>query len=172
MDDVPSEIRNAFEALRGSRRGLYIHGPVGCGKTHIAHALRKEWDDGATLRAQFWNTTELIRLMKADFDRKPKDKTRPETMILGLDQLLFLDDLGAERMSDYVADVFQTIVNDRYERMIPIIITSNLPLSALAERLGESGDRIASRLVEMCDIFELKGNDRRMEHVSKTVIMH
>ncbi len=165
--DVPSEIRELFDKIKTTRRGIYLHGEVGTGKTHIVNALHSGARDTIGVRCVLWNTTELLRALRADFDLKPIDKSHVDQNLLEFKGLLILDDLGAEKMTDWVAETFYLILNKRYNEMLPTIITSNLPVSALAEKVG---DRVASRIVEMCDIVELKGGDRRFEKVNKIIV--
>lgn len=165
-EDVPQEIRDRFEKIRETRRGLYIHGPVGTGKTHIAYALNKHWDEKGG-KVIFWNTTKLLRSIKNDFDKKFYDKDREEEKIMSSRALLFLDDMGAEKITEFAAETFYLIVNHRYQEKVPVIFTSNLPIADLADRIG---DRTASRIVEMCDVVELIGEDRRMESINKIEI--
>lgn len=159
--DLPETIRQKFESMRETRRGMYIHGGVGTGKTHTMYALIRHVFGNPIV----WNTTELMHEIKVDFDRPYGEKANPESEILRSRKLLFLDDMGAEKMSEFVAEKFYLIINDRYEKNIPIIVTSNLSIAELADRVG---DRIASRIVEMCDVIELSGKDRRMDKSSKT----
>jgi DNA replication protein DnaC len=165
-ESVPQDIRDRFEKIRETRRGMYIHGPVGTGKTHIAYALKKHWDEKGG-KSIFWNTTELLRSIKNDFDKKLYDRDREEERIMGSRGLLFLDDIGSEKITDFVAETFYLIINHRYQENLPIIFTSNLPIADLADRVG---DRTASRIVEMCDVIELVGEDRRMESVQKVQV--
>lgn len=166
-DEVPAEIRKLFENIRKSRKGIYIHGDVGTGKTHIAYALHDAVKEKLGVRSSFYNMTELLRDIRADFDRAPIDKERPEERLLGSRAMLFLDDVGAEKVTDWVAETLYLIINTRYNERLPFIITSNLPVAELADRIG---DRTASRIVEACDIVELKGGDRRITGKSKITI--
>lgn len=167
-EDAPEKVREMFQATFETRRGMYIHGEVGTGKTHIAYALKGRFDDPSKGRwSRFWNTTELLREIRRDFDRSPYEKTHADSELMRYDGLLFLDDVGSEKISDWVAETFYMIVNRRYTEMLPTIITSNLPIPALAERIG---DRTASRIVEMCEIVELVGPDRRIQNQKKTTI--
>ena len=162
-DDIPRNIQDLLWKIPETRRGIYIHGEVGSGKTHIVYAIKKWWDERAPIRKSvFWNTAELIREIKLDFDRQPIDKKRIEEGMIGEDKqpLLFLDDIGAEKMTDFVAETFYLIINDRYIHVRPVIYTSNLSIEELADRVG---DRIASRIAESCDIINLKGGDRRIQ---------
>lgn len=171
IEDVPQQIRELFEKLPESRRGIFIHGDVGTGKTHLIYALRASWEatqapSGRMRRAMFWNTTELLRSIKADFDRAPADKERAEERLMEHSGLLFLDDLGSERMSDWVGETFYLIINHRYNRMLPTIFTSNFGVADLAERIG---DRTVSRIVGSSDVVELIGPDRRITNNKITI---
>ena len=158
-EEVPKDIQAKFEVIRESRQGIYIHGGIGTGKTHIAYALNANSKDKAKLDSRFWNTTELLRELRLDFDRKPEDKEHEESELFNFRGLLFLDDIGAEKLSDWVLETFYLIVNKRYNEKLPTIFTSNMPIAELAERIG---DRTTSRIVEMCDIIKLEGKDRRI----------
>lgn len=158
-EEVPEDVREHFEQIRDTRRGIYLHGEVGSGKTHIAWALAKRWEEQTGRPPLFWNVSELIRSIKSDFNKHPYDQEREEEYIMQHRGLLFLDDLGAERATDFVADTLYLIVNRRYEEKIPMIITSNLDLGELSDRVG---DRIASRIAGMSEVIELKGGDRRI----------
>lgn len=159
-DDVPSDIRKAFEGMKQSRKGIYIHGGIGSGKTHIAYALMNETERVLGVRTMFWNTSELLRELRADMVRHDYDKRYTDERVMKFRGLLFLDDIGAEKLSDWVNETFYLIVNERYNEMIPTVFTSNLTLGELADHVG---DRTVSRIVELCDVFELSGGDRRIQ---------
>lgn len=72
--------------------------------------------------------------------------------------LLVVDDLGAVKGSEWIEEINFRLVNYRYERMLPTLLTSNLRPAELASALGE---RVASRLAEMTQRVALKGTDRR-----------
>jgi len=166
-EQVPEEIRAKFGQIKKTRRGLYIYGDVGTGKTHIAYAMLKKWQEVAGYEAKFCNMPELVNEIRADFDRLPLDKSRIDERINDYNGLLFLDDVGAEKITDWVAEKFYLIINRRYSQLLPVIITSNLSIAELAEKVG---DRTASRIVEMCDIIFLEGKDRRVENIIQTKV--
>lgn len=165
--DVHEKVQKLFGAMKTSRKGIYLHGDVGTGKTHVAYALYGAAGEVLGVKAMFRNTSELLRAIKLDFDRNGADKERAEGVIMEFKGLLFLDDLGAEKMTEWVLETFYLILNRRYNEMLPTIITSNFPIAELAERIG---DRTVSRIVEMCDVVELSGEDRRIKNQSKTKI--
>lgn len=183
-EDVPEEIKKLFEEVPSTRRGIYIWGGVGTGKTHIAYALyrnavakariltkkAKSWsgeeDSFDIERPKFWNTTELFREIRLDFDRK-EYKKRTEEELMTHRGILFIDDIGSEKLSDWVMETFYLVINKRYNDNLPVVFTSNYNIEELGNRIGE---RIASRIVETCHIFELTGDDRRMMSAKKSVI--
>jgi DNA replication protein DnaC len=72
--------------------------------------------------------------------------------------LLHIDDLGAEKRSDWVLEQLYAIVDERYATNRSILVTTNMEVGALEEQIGE---RTVSRLAEMCDTLPLYGDDRR-----------
>jgi DNA replication protein DnaC len=79
-------------------------------------------------------------------------------------ELLVLDDLGAEKTADWVNDRLYLIVNRRYEECRPIIVTTNLGLDELTEKLG---NRIVSRLCETADLWDkFPKEDYRRKHMT------
>lgn len=133
---------------REENEGFILRGPTGCGKTHIAVAILK-----SVIRRGFtgvyFNFTDLLSRIR---DSYQEDGTETEGTLLNIVDhcdLLVLDDVGAERPSEFVRDRLYLIINRRYENARPIIITTNLDDDELRERVGE---RTASRLCEMCAI--------------------
>lgn len=75
--------------------------------------------------------------------------------------LTVLDDLGTAKPSEFVAERIYMLLNYRLEAELPVIATTNYSLGELEERLGHG--RIVSRLVGMCDIYKLEGQDWRLK---------
>ncbi len=167
-EDVPKKLQAYVLKIRESRRGLYIHGSVGSGKTHIMYAIGKHIEEAPSfggLRVRAYNCTDLLRDIRNDFSSvDPYSKKHILESLLEFKGLLMIDDIGSEKLSDWVLETFYSIVNKRYEEVLPTIFTSNLPLSELAERIG---DRTVSRMVESCDVFEVSGEDRRLKKHNK-----
>lgn len=164
--DVPQHIKDLFAGIFNTRKGLYIHGTVGAGKTHIAYAILKHYEEPpATRRGVFWNTAELLQEIKDDYDRHTTDKNHTFERLMESNQLLFLDDIGSETPTDWVRERFYSVINRRYNHCLPIIFTSNFTIAQLSTRLG---DRIASRIVEMSHVVHIVGEDRRIKKQSDT----
>lgn len=138
---------------------LLIVGPTGVGKTWQAYgALRAAV---CTSVSPAWAATTF-----ADFtaELRPSGKDPEGAMSTYRDAgILLLDDLGAAKSSEWVEETTYRLLNHRYEAMLPSIFTTNLPLADLREGLG---DRLASRLVEICDRVVLIGGDRRRTKVT------
>ena len=72
-----------------------------------------------------------------------------------------LDDLGKEKTSDWVNEILYSIINYRYENLLPMIITSNLTISQLSKKTGEA---TVSRLLEINKIIRFGSKDYRTEN--------
>ena len=162
--------------------GLLFTGDNGVGKTHLAVAVLRELAERKGARGQFWDFHELLREIRNSYD--------PETLTTELQVLepvveadvLALDDLGAWKMTDWMNDTLFYILNSRYLAKRPTLITTNYQdvdreaaLAAdsmrrkefLVERIGQ---RLRSRLMEMCLVVPLKGPDhRQMRQTSNQV---
>lgn len=158
-EDVRGDIREKFERMSTTRKGLYIYGTVGTGKTHTAYALSESAKEKTGLSARIYNTTELFMDMRKDINREPAEKKNLDKELMEYEGILVLDDIGAEKLSDWVFETFYLILNKRYNDMTPTIFTSNYSIEELSQRIG---DRTTSRIVEMCDIVRLDGKDRRL----------
>jgi DNA replication protein DnaC len=76
------------------------------------------------------------------------------------DDLLVIDDLGAEKGTEWVVEQLYRIVDYRYRMCLPLVVTTNLSGREIRDRFG---DRILSRLVEACTAVKLTGDDKRSE---------
>jgi DNA replication protein DnaC len=136
-------------------RGLYFAGDVGTGKTTLAMLV-----SGAAIRADrsvaIYSTPRLLNMVRDTIGNG--ESTQQLLDKLATVDLLHLDDVGAENTSDWVLEQLYSIVNARYEDERSTIITTNLMPPELAEQIGA---RTASRLVEMCQLVPVEGEDRR-----------
>jgi DNA replication protein DnaC len=146
-------------------RGLVLYGPHGVGKTHLAVGILKACVRAKGARAYFFETRELLRLVRDTYNRSVEE-TEMEVLKPLLDaDLLVLDDLGAERTSEWVQETLGLVVNTRYNGKRATIFTSNLvdgPDSTDPRSfIFQLGARTRSRLIEMCDWVEIRGADIR-----------
>lgn len=147
-------------------------GPVGTGKTHkllevmagwiLEDCIAKSWMVVREIKQpwifnHFMTVSDALRRIKLSFDRSGEVDVA-EQMVNA--KVLFLDDLGVEKTSDWTREVFFNVINERYTWMRPMLITTNLTMQEIAKVYG---DRMASRLVEMCEIRKFAGPDRRLK---------
>ncbi|MFJ5644102.1 ATP-binding protein [Streptomyces sp. NPDC093223] len=138
-----------------STRSLLVVGPTGTGKTHYAYSvLRAVAETGSRNGWASYTAADLYAQLRP---RTGRDSEATFETIAGTD-VLFVDDLGAAKLTEWTEEVTYRLINHRYEQCKPGIFTSNVPPTQLRDALGE---RIASRLTEMCERITLKGDDRR-----------
>ncbi len=154
-----------FSEALASGEGLYIEGTNGTGKTHLAAAIGlflTEQEYSVIMKTSF----DLLEEIKRAFD----DPARSEYKIMRAYRecdLLIIDDLGKEQCTDWSMSILYSIVNDRYESMRPIIITTNFGDEDLIRTLTPKGygsqkiEAIISRLREMSKVLTMAWEDYR-----------
>lgn len=139
-------------------KGWAFLGDVGTGKTHLAVGMTREMIERYMLKAKVISTPAL---MASFYDNMKVDGRIQSLMELYKEVDLFvLDDLGAEKPSDYAATQIFLVMNHRLMHKKLTFITSNYSIRIIAERVG---DRIASRIIEMCRLVIISGGDYRLK---------
>jgi len=131
---------------------LFLHGPAGTGKTHLATALLRQYPQGfVTKPQQIYRDCRGLNGTAEEMAAIAKYVNAPYMLI---------DDLGQDKKTDFSFSVLYEIIDGRWmnERK-GLIVTSNLSLDQLTVKLDD--DRIASRLKGMCKVINLTGKDRR-----------
>jgi DNA replication protein DnaC len=145
-------------------RGIWLMGDVGTGKTTLAMLVSKTaLEDGRTVA--IYSLPKLLARVRRTYDAGPGEDSYLELFerLTSVD-LLHIDDLGAEKRSDWVLEQLYALVNERYEAKRSILVTTNLDQADLEEQIGA---RTVSRLVEICgDPLPLFGEDRRVRLAS------
>ncbi len=139
-------------------RGLWFMGTVGTGKTTLAMLVSKAALEAGRSVAIY----SLPRLLNEIRDTHRAERSHVDLLdrLTAVD-LLHIDDVGAERSTDWVLEELYSIVNARYEDRRSMLITTNIEdREKLCEQISE---RTVSRLTEMCDELPLVGDDRRMD---------
>jgi DNA replication protein DnaC len=140
-----------------TKHGLYIHGGVGTGKTHLAIGIIKAaFQHG--LYGAVVNVPKLLNTIKDSF--KDRAIVAQDEVYAKKRFIVLLDDLGAEKTSDWACETLYDIINTRYESNMPTLITSNCSPSEMTSRIGL---RTADRLREMCSIVTVGGQSWRGE---------
>ena len=164
--------------------GLLLTGGNGVGKTHLAVAVLRELVTAKGARGQFWDFHELIREIKNSYDAETRTSELQVLEPVVEADVLLLDDLGAWKMTDWMNDTLFYILNSRYLARRATLITTNYQdvdreaaLAAdpmrrrefLVERIGQ---RLRSRLMEMCLVVPMDGPDwRQVRQASNKVIV-
>ncbi|MEX0993086.1 MAG: ATP-binding protein [Solirubrobacterales bacterium] len=141
-------------------RGLWFMGDKGTGKTTLAMLASKS-ALAAGHSVAIYSVPKLLAEIRDTYDSQPGERSYMDfyQRLVGVD-LLHLDDLGAEKQTDWVLEQLYSLVNERYEQERPIIVTTNLGFEQLEQQIGA---RTVSRLVEICgDPLPLFGEDRRI----------
>ena len=150
-----------LEANVEAGRGLWLMGDTGTGKTTLAMLVSK-----AALQANrsvaIYSLPKLLARIRRTYDAEPGgDSYLSFFERLTSVDLLHIDDLGAEKRSDWVLEQLYALVNERYEAQRSMLVTTNLDQQELEEQIGP---RTVSRLVEICgDPLPLFGPDRRIQ---------
>ena len=150
IDDLDSRLQEG--------QGLWLFGDTGTGKTTLAMLISKAaLEAGKTVA--IYSLPKLLARIRRTYDSEPGgDSYLSFFERLTSVDLLHIDDLGAEKRSDWVLEQLYALVNERYEAQRSILITTNLPHPELEEQIGS---RTVSRLTQMCDEVEVRGDDRR-----------
>ncbi len=146
-------------------KGLFLIGPPGIGKSHLAVAVLKQVIVTRGARGLFYDVRELLKVIRSTYNPEVKATEIEVLRPVMAAELLVLDDIGAEKTSEWVEETLNLIVTTRYNERRLTIFTSNYeekedrgdPDSLLAR----VGFRMHSRLYEMCEFLEYDGADYR-----------
>jgi DNA replication protein DnaC len=157
-------VRNWVEDLEaniGAGRGLWLMGDTGTGKTTLAMLVSKMALQESHSVA-IYSLPKLLARIRRTYDSEPGgDSYLAFFERLTSVDLLHIDDLGAEKRSDWVLEQLYALVNERYESQRSMLVTTNLDQQQLEEQIGP---RTVSRLVEICgDPLPLFGPDQRVQ---------
>jgi DNA replication protein DnaC len=148
-------------------RGLWLMGDTGTGKTTLGMLIAKlALAAGKTVAVYF--TPKLLTQIRQTYQATDsEDAYEAFFKRLTSVDLLYIDDLGSERHTDWVVEQLYALVNERYENQRSMLVTSNARAdvgAGLRELEEQIGPRTVSRLVEICgDPLPLFGPDRRVE---------
>jgi DNA replication protein DnaC len=144
-------------------RGLWLFGDTGTGKTTLAMLVSKMALEAGHSVA-IYSLPKLLARIRRTYDSEPGgDSYLAFFERLTSVDLLHIDDLGAEKRSDWVLEQLYALINERYEAQRSVLVTTNLPHEELEEQIG---NRTVSRLSQICDEVPLFGSDRRYGKVA------
>src|SRR3954453_7384707 len=148
------EFIDGLEDRLAEGRGLWLTGGTGTGKTTLAMLVSKAALDAGRSVA-IYSLPKLLARIRRTYDSAPGgDSYLAFFEQLTSVDLLHIDDLGAEKRSDWVLEQLYSIVNERYESERSMLVTTNLEFDQLEEQVGP---RTISRLSEICEDVRLIG---------------
>ena len=150
-----------FTDFKKDGMGLLLYGPVGTGKTYYAAAIANALIDKGykvkmtkftTLANQLWNAENKQAFMNS----------------LNRYSLLVIDDLGAERQSDYMKEQVFNVIDNRYMAGLPFVVTTNLTADEIKKPHEVGYQRIYDRVLERCHPIAVNGTSRRKQSVKES----
>lgn len=146
-------MRTAESIVKGEKKSILLTGDVGTGKTHLAASIANYCMEHGMV-VKFGNVTDMFESMRNAFSQDGDVLGEVKSV-----PLLVLDDLGKEHTTEWTNETIYSIINYRYEHMLSTVVTTNLSLTEMQEKLGEA---TVSRLMEMCEYVSMDGKDYRM----------
>ena len=146
-----------FNKFRTEGKGLLLYGSVGTGKTFLSACTANAIIDKGIpvlMTSVSYIANKLMGMFEGKNEYIESLNTYP---------LLVLDDLGAERNTEFMNEVVYTIINSRYKARLPLIVTTNLTTEQLKAPTDVTMARTYSRVLEMCFPIKVEGVDIRRE---------
>lgn len=152
-----------FDEFRKQGKGLLLFGTVGTGKTYAAACIANALIDRG-IPVLMTNFARIANTVGGMWEGKQEYYDS-----LNKFPLLILDDLAAERKTEYMSEIVFNVIDARYRAGLPLIITTNLTAEELKHPSDISYQRTFSRLLEMCLPVEVKGKDKRLERLKADI---
>ncbi|TRW23153.1 nucleoside triphosphate hydrolase [Criibacterium bergeronii] len=160
--DIIKKVKNYvkyFEEMRKDNVGLLLYGNVGSGKTYIACSIANAIITEYSYKVKMRNFAQILNdLQKGGFNLDRNEYIEQITS----PTLLILDDFGIERNTEYALEQIYNVINARYLKARPTIITTNINFKDIEKEQEDIMlGRIYSRIIEMCLPLRVTGLDRR-----------
>jgi len=160
--------------LETAGTGLLLTGSIGVGKTHLAVGILQALVSERGATGLFFDYRDLLKQVQNSYNSQVRETELEILRPVFEAEVLVLDELGASKPTEWVWDTVAHILNTRYNDRRTTIITTNYangaPLATVAEgrvreeTLGDRiGERMRSRLQEMCVVVEMQGEDFRQK---------
>ena len=151
--------------------GLIITGNSGVGKTHLVASISNKLIEKDKL-VLMGRLTSLLDMIKETFKDNSKSENELIELFSNVDMVV-IDDLGTEKISSWALDKLYTIIENRNENKLPIIITTKFDKEGLLHRFKQSNDKelsdaIIQKLYQMCYGIELKRYDENQKEKAST----
>lgn len=155
-------VDNFHNIRETEKNGLFIAGPCGVGKSHLAYAIANDLIKRNNIDVVCATMIELLFKLKESFKNNDNE-------ILNLYKncsLLIIDDLGKERPSEWVASKIYEIIDARANNIKPTIVTTNYVSEDLIKKMTPNEDDLTARatvdrLYETCEYIAIDGESLR-----------
>ena len=117
-----------FETHYADGRSLILSGNVGTGKTHLASSIVQTVIRKHGAEALIVSVSELVRVAKGTMSKGATDTDRDVIEELANVDLLVIDEIGAQKGSDYELGLMHEVIDRRYQLVVPTVVVSNLPV--------------------------------------------
>ncbi len=170
--DNAKAVKWAKRIAENPNRSVYLYGLAGCGKTFLASIVAQELlNKGYSVI--FGDVPSLLDDIKSTFNQNATvddgfgyKKSAYDAIMAELEKvdLLVLDDIGAEKGTDWAIERLYAIINNRYNAQKAVLATSNYDAKGLIDYYKGDfrGMRITSRFEEMGEMVLIGGGDRRL----------
>lgn len=152
-----------FQTFAKDGKGLLLFGNVGTGKTFLASCVANALIDNG-IPCLVTNFARIANEVQGMFEGKQEYYDN-----LNRFPLLVIDDLSAERKTEYMQEIVFNVIDSRYRSGLPLIVTTNLTREELLHPSELAYERIFSRLFEMCTPIEVSGKDRRQKALREDI---
>ena len=151
-----------WEEMKKHNCGLLLWGGVGTGKSFFAGCIANALTE-RLVTAKMTNFAHILNELGAMYSEKRNEYLKK----LNEYELLILDDLGAERGTDYALEQVYSVIDNRYKSAKPLIVTTNLTISQLQNPADLNHARIYDRVLEMCVPVRFDGKSIRRENAAE-----
>lgn len=163
MSNAMRKFVENFPTFQKEGKGLLLFGTVGTGKTFLAACVANALIDMG-IPCLVTNFARIANEVQGMFEGKQEYYDN-----LNRFPLLVIDDLSAERKTEYMQEIVFNVIDARYRANLPLIVTTNLTRDELLHQAGLTYERIFSRLFEMCTPIEVSGADRRQKALKQDI---
>lgn len=159
--DLDIKIRELLKAnfnseVNGFTKGIFLTGKTGTGKTYALHAIENHCLQFNLICSPVENWVEVLFELK---EKMGKGFLTETVKSITENPIIFIDDIGAEKQTEWGQEMLYLIINRIYEAEKTLFISTNLSFQEFSEKYG---DRLTSRICEMCEMKEITGEDKRI----------
>ena len=158
---APALLAEYGRLMLEKNQGLLFWGDVGTGKSFAAACIANYLLE-RKIPVIMTSFVKLLEVIQASREEEPAILNR-----LGYAKLVIFDDLGAERGTDYALEKVYNIIDSRYRKSLPMILTTNLTIEEMKRDMDIRYSRIYDRIFEICYPMQFTGPSWRKTEASR-----